>query len=287
MKDFNIVIPVSYKDCDFLKKTIPWVRKNIITTGSIYIITNRKCFKTYKQNFLLNYNVVLVDENEMLEGLSFKDVYRFMSKNGEESKTGWYLQQFLKIGFALTEHANDYYLMWDSDTIPLHPIDFFNGESILVNPKREHHEPYFKTITKLFGIEDFADYSFISEHMMIPTEIMKEMINELDSHGMPWWQFIISCCQQKGTQNFSEFETFGNYCRKFHPGLFDLRQLQTLRCGGRLFGRSVSEKELSYLSYDFDTASFERGHKPPFPRSISFYVSRSWIEIKHKYLNMI
>lgn len=284
METYNIVIPVSYKDCDFLKKTIPWVRKNFSSNGVIYIITGQNCFKTYTKKFLNQYNVKVIDENKLLEGLTFQSVFQRLSSIGEGRKTGWYFQQFLKMGFALTENASDYYLMWDSDTIPLQHIEFFENGKILMNPKREHHQPYFDTITKMFGIQNFADYSFISEHMMIPTKIMREMINVLGSHGMLWWEYILTCCTIKGTQNFSEFETFGNYCMQFHPDIYVPRQLLTLRSGGRLFGRSVSDKELVYLSYDFDTVSFERGQRPPFPRSISFYLSRFWIEFKHKYL---
>lgn len=283
MEEFDIVIPVSYKDCKFLKKTIQWIRRNLVTEGVIYILTNKSCFSTFGKPFCTTNNVTLIDENSLIPGMTFGTIRKELDKKGRADMTGWYFQQFLKLGFALSQYANQYYLVWDADTIPLNKIVFWKDNKVLINPKKERHQPYFDTITKLLGINNFADYSFISEHMMISSVIMKEMIERISEDKELWWKTILCKCDLSNRQAFSEFETYGNYCLNYHPDHFGTRTLLTLRCGGKLFGRQVNDKELSMLAIDFDTASFERGQYPPFPRSVISKLDRAIIEFKHKF----
>lgn len=281
MINYDLVIPVSYKDSSFLNKTLPYIHNQIGLESKIYILTSKKCFSDFSTKILAKYNAVLLDENNLLPELSYSTIRSLLSKHNKANMTGWYFQQFLKIAFALTQYARDYYLIWDADTIPLRPITFSNDEHLLVNPKRECHTPYFVTIEKILGYTKTADYSFISEHMIVKTSIMKEMIRDI-SNNKHWWEAIIENCDFSNLQAFSEFETYGTYCMNKYPGLYTTRQLMTLRCGGKIFGRQVSPTEIHLLSLDFDTASFERGQYPPFPRSITAKLDRLWIEFKHK-----
>lgn len=282
MNNFDIVIPVSYKDCKFLKKNIPWIRKNLETSGFIYILTNKSCFSNFDDTFINSYRVSLIDENALIPGMTFSSIRKDLDKCGRADMTGWYFQQFLKLGFALSQYATQSYLVWDADTVPLNQIEFWKEGKVLINPKKERHLPYFDTIKKLLGIQEFAEFSFISEHMMMDSSIMQEMLSKFDKEDEPWWKTILKNCDLTHRQAFSEFETYGNYCLFNHPDHFDTRTLLTLRCGGKLFGRQVTDKELSMLSMDFDTASFERGQYPPFPRSVISKLDRALIEFKHK-----
>jgi len=46
----------------------------------------------------------------------------------------------------------DHYLIWDSDTILLKSLLFFDKEKrVLINPETEYHEPYFILIKKSSG----------------------------------------------------------------------------------------------------------------------------------------
>lgn len=280
---FDIVIPVSYKDCRFLHKTVKMVRRNIPTAGTIYVITARVCFSEFPDKFRSTYRVELIDENKLLPEVTFASLRQLLAQEGREDMTGWYFQQFLKMGFAESQYAGDYYLVWDADTLPLHKLTFFEGDRILFNPKKEHHTPYFDTITRLLGIVDFAPQSYISEHLLFSTFVMQEMLKKIAPTAKGWTARILTCCDLKHQrQAFSEFETYGNYCRVFHPTLMCPRQLMSLRCGGRLFGRQVTEKEIQMLALDFDTASFERGQYPSFPRSLRSKWERAVVEITHR-----
>ena len=62
---------------------------------------------------------------------------------------------------------------------------------------------------------------------------------------------------------------------KYHPEIFELRELRTLREAGMLFGRGVKRKDLALLAkMNFDTASFEIRHIPPFPHNIYYWWDR-------------
>lgn len=278
---FDIIIPVSYKDCHFLKRNIPWIRRNVVSQ-KIFLLTNKKCFDEFSRLFCEQNSVFLIDENNLIPDLTFENVRKELSKVNRSEMTGWYFQQLLKIGFSFSSYAKEYYLIWDSDTVPLRKIDFFSDESMLINPKKEHHQPYFDTIQRLLGFTNFPNYSFISEHMIVKSSIMREMLQFMGKNDC-WWKTILSCCDFKHLQSFSEFETYGSYCFNKYPDLYKVRSLSTLRCGGRLFGRLVSDAELRLLSMDFDTASFERGQYPPFPRSVYARIERILIELKYKY----
>lgn len=70
-----------------------------------------------------------------------------------------------------------HYLIWDSDTVLLQPLIFFDqDEKVPVNPKTEYHKPYFELIKKVLSIEKQVDFSFISEHLMINKSYMNELI---------------------------------------------------------------------------------------------------------------
>ena len=285
MHQFDIVIPVSYKDCWFLRKNIPYIRKHLQGCAVIYVLTNPICFRELSDDFCDKWDIRKIDENALLPDLKYSAVRNVLAKSGRVAMTGWYFQQFLKMAFALSDYAKDYYLIWDADTIPTNDISFFDGDVMLVNPKKENHTPYFETINKLFGIKKQANYSYISEHMMVKTSVMAELVRSL---GDNWWlQILQEADVAHHKQAFSEFETYGTYCAYHYPNMYKSRHLSTLRLGGSLFGRHVSEKELKKLSLDFDTVSFERGEKPMFPRSVMWYAHRLYIEGKYRLLQWV
>lgn len=78
-KQFDVVIPVARKDISFVHHVIKYVRRNIVGVSKIYVVTN-------KQNFgKIHYaasseNCILLDENNLLEGLSFKQVSSYLKK---------------------------------------------------------------------------------------------------------------------------------------------------------------------------------------------------------------
>lgn len=257
----DIVICVAYKNCFFLKKNILFINKNL-SPDNIYVIINRSNFSLLEG---IADNVKPLDENKLVDGLNFSAVRNVLKAHLGINLVGWYFQQFLKMGFALTSFAKEDYLVWDADTVPLNHLAFKdNPGHYLFMPKTEHHEPYFRTIDKLFDAPKKADYSFISEHMIFNVKIMRELIAKIGqaeisghSSGALWFEKCIYAIQPGVLQGFSEFETYGTYCLNYYPDIFRLRKFRTFRRGGLIFGMMASTKEIDSLKDDLDTCSFE------------------------------
>ena len=280
---YNIIIPVKYRDYSFLKTTIRYVYK-YLTPRRIYIITDFRFKRFLPKVILSDDNCVIVDENTLLDGLNLEKLKILFSKLGRNTmKSGWYFQQLLKMAFALSDYCDtDYYLSWDSDTVPLRKIDFFNQNG---NPfftmKSEHHAPYFVAIEKLLGIKRTNSLSYIAENMMFKKSIMIELINSIQSNtlleGNTWYEKIIYALEPENVSpmGFSEFETYGNYCFNHYTGLYEERTLPSFRAGGLIQGRFVSDRILDKLSFDQATASFEIYDRPPFPwGKLSYWYAR-------------
>ena len=156
-------------------------------------------------------------------------------KYGKPIRTGWYFQQFLKLGFALSEYAKEYYLTWDADTIPLRHIDMFDAEGKpYFAMKTEYHKPYFDTMKRLLGINKIVPFSFIAEHMMFKVSLVKELISIIDNtqiEDSTWFEKVINATDfeaAKCSEMFSEFETYGTYCMNCYPDAYSYHKLNTL-----------------------------------------------------------
>lgn len=280
---YDVLIPVAKKDTAFVKNVVTYINRNLIGCENIYIVTNQKNFQKLQALASSEKNVKILDENALVPELNFGIVAECMEKKGagKEDRVGWYFQQLLKFAFAKSQYAKEYYLTWDADTIPLSPISFFDGETPLFTKKIEHHKPYFVTLNRILGFGKLVDFSFIAEHMIFKVPIVKEMLDAIavypTSEGNNWVEKIMFACHFAPGQEpyFSEFETFGNYCVKYHPSLYQVRQLNTFRSAGMIRGRHINEKLLDRLAFDLNIASFE-AFDALFPYNIT------WTRVKNK-----
>lgn len=284
----DIVICLASKDYKIVKKVIRECHSFLLqsSTDVIYIITNQQNNRFFSQRLCKEYNVKILDEDTLTNGLCFASVRQALVahfKDGVNIYPGWYFQQFLKMGFALSDYAKDEYLIWDSDTIPLHKLAFKQSDKYLFTVKTECHLPYFDTTNRLLGFGKLYDRSFIAEHMPISTMVMRELIENIGNsniEGDVWWQKIINATSGYDEQAFSEFETYGNYCVKYHTDIFTTRPLITMRTAGMLFGRGVTRRQLALLSrMEYDTASFELRDVPAFPRNIANWMERIQLKV--------
>lgn len=259
----DIVICVSLKDCFIAKKNIYHIHKNI-SYDNIYIITDERNFFLFPKRLRNKYNVRLIDEEQIIANRKELEIVAKQHYTCEY-RFGWYYQQFLKIGFAQSAYAKDYYLIWDSDTIPLNQLSFISQGKMVFTPKTEYHKAYFETMQALIGCGKETDYSFIAEHMIISVPIMQELIRKIETSNIPgdsWPIKIIHATPVDDPNGFSEFETYGTYCHHNHPDTFILRELRTFREGGSMYSRGVSRRKLFKLSDKYDSISLESWSTP-------------------------
>lgn len=275
---FDIIIPVATKDIKFIPVVVKYIKCNIIGVENIYIITNITNKKRLTK-YIHNSDVKILDEDNIIEDLTFNKISKLLyNKTHETSQTGWYFQQFLKYAFAYSQYANNFYLSWDADTLPINKINFFSYEQPLFTRKIEYHEPYFNTMKKIIGLNRQVNFSFIAEHMLFKTSIVKELIEKIMSsniNGYSWYEKIINACdfQIDKFNLFSEFETYGNFCIKYHKDLYGIRTLNTFRSAGMIKGRQINKHIINKLALDIQIASFEL-RDAPFPYNIAWLYYR-------------
>lgn len=219
--------------------------------------------------------VGFINENDVLP---FSAVHEVMTEQmqpllqGRElprGVTGWYYQQFLKMQYA-NICEDEYYLVWDGDTIPCAPFTMFREDIDVpyLDLKREYHEEYFITLTKLLpGMRKCIEKSFIAEHMLMKCDIMKQLIADIESNqeipGTRFWEKIIRAIDADKIQDgsFSEFETYGTYVCFKYQNAYRLRDWHSFRLGGEFFDPdTISDADYEWLSRDFYAISFEKGH---------------------------
>lgn len=264
--EFSLIIPIAKSDVPALKKSIPYIKK-YISCEKIYIIGNKTIKNLLAESIE---DVSFIDEDCMYDGMSFSTIKALIEKRypKAERRTGWYFQQFLKLAFSYVSET-EYYLTWDSDTIPLHKIDFFNQEGLPYldcRPYVPEDEAYFDTIQNLWW--DCAvrkcDYnSYITEHMIFSSTIVREMLKEIEDNdqieGIVFYEKIINAIAKKSLNlsGFSEFETYATYLNSKHRDCFALRRWRNLRHGKVYFGSNPSESQLNWVEKEYDVVSIE------------------------------
>lgn len=214
--------------------------------------------------------ITLMDEEKLYPGLGMLSIrYLVEKQGGHMTRSNWYFQQFLKMAYAC-HCKNEYYILWDADTVPVRPIELFKNGKPLFSYCEDYFKDYFETLEKLFHgtVSKQSPHSFIVEHMVIKTEYMKELIREIEDdetlEGRYFYQKIISVINRDAikTAGFSEFETYANYVLTKHKDAYELRQLKAFRYGLILTGYQLQPAVIEWLGKSRDTVSLEHFCRP-------------------------
>jgi hypothetical protein len=192
-------------------------------------------------------DVLFLDEDDVVPGVKHDTL--------GNPRWGWYFQQILKLGIAWLEQ-DEYYLVVDADTVFLHQVRFLSASGLpLYTPASEYHLPYFTSFERLLGFKPQREASFIAHHMVFQCDLVKEMCSAFGPNPL-WWRNIVDCMEPKppdfSDSRFSEYETYGHYVQKEHPGLLTLRSLRW-----RNVAEMPSKRRLRRLARDYDFVSFQ------------------------------
>jgi hypothetical protein len=236
----------------------------------IYIVTARRNF-TYFENALgARLPIQLLDEDKIFNGLTLHNIQEyFIRRIGWSDRAGWYFKQFLNMSMATLPDIADHYLVWDSDTVLLQPLNFFSPDGkVLINPKTKIHKPYFDIIRKILGLEKQVDYSFISEHFMVDKCYMQELLDDIarkTSGKISWFELILNSIddQELYGSGFAEYETYGTYLAFKYRDSFECRPLKSIRNGARHYGTNPSKYDFfSLMMAGYAFATFEVWENP-------------------------
>jgi len=179
------------------------------------------------------------------------------------SRTGWYLQQIIKLR-ALERHAGeDRLLIWDADTAPFKELTFFSDTKRLVKyfAASKIHTPYFEANRRILG--EFGDVrrSYIAQCFPIYGAWVRELINIISENtGNDWIEGIISQIDFSEGSGFSEYELLGCFLQQNHPEAMCFDGRPWCRRGVRVFGGIRPPG--NYLERQFCFAAFEEWDKP-------------------------
>jgi len=225
------------------------------------VVPDADCGKVRKA---LGESVEVIAESDFVPTMTLEKL-RELSVPGFPRAAGWYFQQFLKLQFAFVEPAEDFYLIWDADTVPLRPMRFFDADGhMLLTRASEYHEPYFETYRRLFGAEPHREFSFISQHMLVQKSVARQMLKGIEDRieGAGNWAWkIMRSLPHSGDNLFSEYETYGHYVKNNFPDrvrFIDRAWLRWQPPGGQ---GVPSEGELRRLSQTYDYVAFERASR--------------------------
>lgn len=263
---YDVVIPVVQEDVKSFLKGIKWLKK-YLPIKKIVLIGNSRVNEEIPEEYrdIIKY----INEDNIISYDEIRRIIKEVSDNDLKSikRTGWYLQQFIKMQYA-NICTDDYYLVWDGDTYPIKEVSLFQNNKPMFDVKTEYHEAYFNTMHRILPeLNKSHSFSFISEHMLISCKVMRELIFEIEQSklvgevGDPFYQKILRAIDYEDLpgSGFSEFETYGTYCMKKYPNLYVIHQWHSLRDANYYFDSAAfSDSDAKWLSKYYDAVSFEK-----------------------------
>jgi hypothetical protein len=278
---YDIVTCVGPCDRSFARISLRYLLANT-KCRSIFIVAHQRTLNSLSD---FDQKVVLVDEKSVIPGLISKDIARYLSQvNPSNRFAKWYFQQFLKMGICNRSDLHENYLIWDSDTILLHPLSFFSQDGkVLFTKSDEYHKPYFATLYKILKEPRRVNFSFIAQHMMIKKRIMAEMINRIKADSLcdgSWVWAILKSIFEGHTSclppcsppvpEFSEYETYGNYVTNNYPEMVKHRELPWLRDGSYI-GHFPTIQDIDTFANDYTFVAFETRYPFTVPENLIYY----------------
>lgn len=253
--NYSVVMPIVYADVSLAKLNIAYIFRYL--KPNKIVIMGEKSLERYFRS----YNVEFIDEDMVCRGMTLRGIKRLLTKKADDSqRAGWYFQQFLKMSYA-NICEEDYYLVWDADTIPLREITFFNGKTPYLDLKKEFNKNYFATLERLLALKKTIRKSFICEHMLINKYIMLELIGEIEAkHKVKYYEAVINCIDKEAVNQsgFSEFETYGTFVVNKHKGAYALRNNKKSLRHGKRYLLDPTADNLKWAAKSYSMISFEK-----------------------------
>lgn len=214
MDQLDAYIPVHPKDIPTLGRCLSSVMRYVRPkVGTITIIA--KTLSPELEGILKSHRALFLSEDEVVRDLKRADIPEIRVR--EIYLSGWYYQQFIKLGIAEITNV-DYFLIIDADTVFLRPIQLLSGNAVRFVRGKQFHEPYFRTHERLFGYKPDRQASYMSNYMLYRTAFVRELLHEIEQRsGKRWHQAILQTLDTEGKFSFAEQEAYAYYVSRKHP----------------------------------------------------------------------
>ena len=255
---YDLVIPVNINDTKNVLGQIDLFKRYLNFDDIIIITPNIPEYVYGNKDVIFIREDLLVPKENLIEIMNNRGIE-------ETKRIGWYEQQFLKMSYSRI-CKKKYYLLWDSDTIPIKRIKMFEDGIPIFDIQKEQYLPYFLTLERLIPDLHFSKFSYITEHMIIKTEYMKILLDTIENNfnipgKMFWEKILISIDKEEILKSgFSEFETYGTFVDTKFPNNYKHRMWSSKRDATRFFGNinNVCQQDFNWLSKDYNAITFEK-----------------------------
>jgi FkbM family methyltransferase len=199
----------------------------------------------------------ILDESKVSADFSLDYIKSKMpAKN--QSRACWYYQQLLKIQALLNSgKENEKLLIWDADTIPLQPLQFFIEDKAVYFTGSEFHKPYFDSINKLLHLDKSVNFSFIAQCFPTFSRWLQEFKSHVEcAHNKPWFDAILDSTNLDEPSGFSEYETLGTFFVRNFAQNMAINHQTWERLGEKItpiekvLNLETSENLPAYISYE-------------------------------------
>jgi len=165
-----------------------------------------------------------VDESDALEWTK-DEIRNRLAEVGYDYWT-WLFQQFLKLGADRFAAAEDI-LIVDADTLLLRPRVFRLNRTLFQQFSHERNAFYRLSHQRLTNLPLSSPVSYVCHHMYAEARILKALRDRIEQvSGENWMESIIQLADRQKWplaerasltfEFFSEYETYGNFCRSFY-----------------------------------------------------------------------
>ena len=179
-------------------------------------------------------------------------------KNQRPDRFGWILQQVIVAEFILRTNCSNI-LIVDADTILLRKKIWVDvNQNQILMPTQEIHLPYYNFLSNVSKIYSIPKFSFVSHHLLVQTEVFREIYNMFFGDINSALQKAFELTQLHEPSPFDlKYEIYSQYLYKNFPERVDLIKWGNLSCPRREFDNFVSsEKDRKILPMRYNSISF-------------------------------
>ena len=242
---------------------------NNIKSDKYTLIVPNKDLSLFKKKTPKLYKIY--SENKYISK-SIKSLIRKKCINIQTNYT-WYLQQFIKISALKNMKNEDVFLIWDSDTIPLKKIIFFEKKKYAFYKGSENHKPYFDLIEKIFKIKKKLTFSFIAQCLICKGIWVNTFFAHIRrDYKKSWQKVLINNINFNQNNGFSEYETLGSFFHKNFSKEMKFLKNKWCRNGNSEIG-SIKNFSLyrEKLAKKYDFVAFEKSDQSTLYRYYYLY----------------
>lgn len=270
-KQYEVIIPIYWDQLSTVYWSIKYIRQNLNPSRILFI--GPSAIREHLD--LRDSDIDFMDGNLICEGMNKSNIEKTIqnilakaSMKTKKERAGWYLQQFIKMGYAY--HAKeDGYIVWDGDSVPVQKIDLWDSvqqKKVMILGAEHHHIEYYHTMSRLFGeeIEPVRKETFVVPYMLFDTGIMLDMLNKISENvflaGDTWWERILYAINPKDIEysGFSEFETYGEFVNMYYENNYIFRKKVEQSINARiLLGDNPREELLHWAGESYAVLIFE------------------------------